>query len=130
MILLDTHVVLWLALEPVRISKRAHARIAEARRQSGILAISGISLLEIATAWSKRRVELSVGIEAFLESVETRFSVVPITGVTCARAAKLPKWFPKDPADRLIVATALEEGSALITADARIRRSKAVKTIW
>jgi len=43
---------------------------------------------------------------------------------------RLPGQFPKDPADRLIAATAMVEGIALVTADLRIRRSKAVETVW
>lgn len=38
--------------------------------------------------------------------------------------------FPDDPADRLIVATAMLESAALVTKDARIRRYPAVETIW
>jgi PIN domain nuclease of toxin-antitoxin system len=48
----------------------------------------------------------------------------------CARAVGLAASFPSDPADRLIVATALLEGIPLVTADDEIRRSKAVTTIW
>jgi PIN domain nuclease of toxin-antitoxin system len=47
-----------------------------------------------------------------------------------ARAVELPRAYPKDPADRIIAATALVEGLSLITADREIRRSKVVHTIW
>jgi PIN domain nuclease of toxin-antitoxin system len=42
----------------------------------------------------------------------------------------LPDKFPKDPADRLIAATAMAEAMALVTADMRIRRAKVVETVW
>jgi PIN domain nuclease of toxin-antitoxin system len=54
----------------------------------------------------------------------------PVTAEIAALAVRLPERFPKDPADRLITATAMVEGMALVTADTRIRRSKVVETIW
>jgi PIN domain nuclease of toxin-antitoxin system len=73
---------------------------------------------------------LNASLEAFLSEVETRFIVMPMTGRICARALALPPTYPKDPADRVIGATALVEGVPLITADDGIRRSKALNTIW
>ena len=130
MILLDTHVVIWLALEPGRISKRARAAIAETRRRGEGLAISDITLLEIATIDNKGRIKLSASLEAFLTEIEARFIVLPITGRICVSALALPAAYPRDPADRVIGATALVEGFPLITADDGIRRSKTLKTIW
>lgn len=130
MILLDTHVVIWLALDPGRISKTARLSIEETRQHGEGLAISDITLLEIATSASKGRIKLDASLETFLSEVEARFVVLPITGRLCARAAGLPASYPKDPADRVIAATALVEGVPLITADDEIRRSGAVRTIW
>jgi len=130
MILLDTHVVIWLALEPARISKRARAAIQETRQQSEGLAISDITLLEIAAIENKGRIKLNASLEAFLTEIEARFIVLPITGRICVSALAFPAAYPKDPADRVIVATALVEGFPLITADDGIRRSKALNTIW
>jgi PIN domain nuclease of toxin-antitoxin system len=130
MTLVDTHVVLWLALEPGRISKRAKAVIEQARQLSHGLAISDITLLEIATAENKGRVTLNSSLETFLSEIEARFVVLPITGKVCVRAIALPATYPKDPADRLIAATAIVEGSPLVTADEAIRRSMALPTIW
>lgn len=129
MILLDTHVVVWLALEPARISKRARAAIAETRRRGEGLAISDITLLEIAAIENKGRIKLSASLEAFLTEIEARFVVLPITGRICVGALGFPAAYPKDAADRVIGATALVEGLPLITADDGIRRSKAVNTI-
>lgn len=130
LILVDTHVVLWLALEPDRVSKNARAAIDDSRETGDGLAVSGITLLEIATAYGRGRVRLVVSLESFLRDVEERFVVLPITGRACARTLTLPADYPKDPADRVIGATALVEGLALVTADREIRRAHAVRTIW
>ena len=130
MILLDTHVVIWLALEPGRISKKARAAIQETRQRGEGLAVSDITLLEIATIENKGRIKLNASLEAFLAEIEARFIVLPITGRICVSALALPAAYPRDPADRVIGATALVEGLPLITADDGIRRSKALKTIW
>lgn len=130
MILVDTHVVLWLALEPARISRKAAAVIEENRNSGEGLAISDMTLLEIAVIESKRRIRLNTSLETFLTEVESRFVVLPITGRICVRAMGLPAGYPKDPADRIIGATAQVEGVSLVTADKDIRKSKVLRTIW
>lgn len=130
MLLLDTHVVLWLALEPARISKRARSSIGSARQNSEGLAISDISLLEITSLHRKGRINLNAGLEVFLTEIEARFIVLPISSRACARSIALPVNYPQDPADRMIGATALVEGLTLLTADDGIRRSKVVPTLW
>jgi PIN domain nuclease of toxin-antitoxin system len=129
-ILVDTHVVVWLAFEPGAISKKAKMAIDEARANAQSLAIADITLLELATLVDKGRIQLNISLESFLEEVESRFVVLPISGRACARAMVLPSAYPKDPADRIIGATALVEGLSLLTADRQIRRSKVVQTIW
>ncbi|NNM85329.1 MAG: PIN domain-containing protein [Phycisphaerales bacterium] len=79
---------------------------------------------------SKRRIDLEISLEFFLREIEMRFIVLPISGRACARISQLPASYPKDPADRIIGATAWDQGIALITADEAIRQSKAVRTIW
>jgi PIN domain nuclease of toxin-antitoxin system len=129
-ILVDTHVLVWLAFEESRLSKKARATIADARQDGEGLAISCISLWELATLASKGRIDLDISLESFLAEVEMRFVVFPITGEACVRAVALPAIFPKDPADRIIAATALVNGMSLVTADQEIRRSQALPTIW
>ncbi len=130
MILVDTHVVVWLAFEQDKISRKARAAIDEARNFGDGLAISDMTLWEVGTLASKGRIRLGISLESFLREVETRFVVLPITSRACARAMSFPATYPKDPADRIIGATALVEGLSLITADRKIHRSKLVPTIW
>jgi len=129
-ILVDTHIVVWLAFAPHEISKKATQAVEEARKNADGLAISDISLLELATLVSKGRIRLEISLESFLQEVESRFVVLSMNGRVCARAISLPRTYPRDPADRIIGATALVEGLSLLTADRKIRRSGAVQTIW
>jgi PIN domain nuclease of toxin-antitoxin system len=129
-ILVDTHVVVWLAFDQNRISRKARTAIDDARKNADGLAISDITLLELATLAGKGRIRLEISLESFLQEVESRFVVLPMTSRACARAVALPAAYPQDPADRIIAATALVEGLSLLTADREIRRSRTVQTIW
>jgi PIN domain nuclease of toxin-antitoxin system len=129
-ILVDTHVVVWLAFDQDQISRKARTAIDDARKNADGLAISDITLLELAMLATKRRIRLEISLESFLREVESRFIVLPISARACARAMSFPVAYPQDPADRVIGATALVEGLSLITADRAIRRSRTVQTIW
>jgi PIN domain nuclease of toxin-antitoxin system len=130
LILLDTHVVIWLAQDYQRISPTAQSKIEDARREDSGLAVSDITLLEIARLGSHGQINLIPDARTVLGEVERRFVVLPITASIACQAYELPSSYPKDPADRIIGATALVEGLTLITADAEIRKSKAIPTIW
>jgi PIN domain nuclease of toxin-antitoxin system len=130
LILLDTHVVLWIAMNPDRISKKARTALDEVRRDDVGMAISDMTLLEIARLSSTGQVDLDPNLEEFLAEAERRFVILPMNGRICIRAYDLPASYPNDPVDRIIGATALVEGLTLITADAAIRKSRAVPTIW
>jgi PIN domain nuclease of toxin-antitoxin system len=130
LILLDTHIVLWLAFDAARLSKKAKTTIEEARQSGEGVAISDITLLELATLARKKRILLGLSLGSFLSEVERRFVVLPMNGHICVRAFALPSTYPKDPADRVIAATALVQGLSLVTADREILRSHAVPTIW
>jgi PIN domain nuclease of toxin-antitoxin system len=129
-ILVDTHVVVWLAFDPSRLSKNARVAIDDTREKAEGLAISDITLLELTTLSNKGRIRLDISLESFLREVEARFVVLPISARACVRALRLPATYPKDPADRIIGATALVEGMSLVTADREIRRARALRTIW
>lgn len=130
MILFDTHVLVWLSIEPGKLSSKAKVAIESARENGEGMAISDITLLELATMARKGRLQLNMTFESFLQEIEARFTILPITGRACVRTTTLPAGYPKDPADRVIGATALVEGLTLLTADKEILRSKAVPTIW
>jgi len=130
LILLDTHVVLWLAQDYKRISAKALSVIKEARQKERGLAVPGIALLEIARLSSCGRISLKPDAETVLAEIERRFVILPITAHIALQAYALPASYPRDPADRIIAATALVEGLTLVTADPQIRKSHAVPTIW
>jgi PIN domain nuclease of toxin-antitoxin system len=129
LILVDTHIVVWMAFEESRLSKKATAAITEARLKGQGLAISDISLFELARALSRERTHLNISVESVL-AVELRFVVLPINSRISLRAFGLPRTYPKDPADRIIGATALVENMPLVTADRGIQDSGLVHTIW
>jgi PIN domain nuclease of toxin-antitoxin system len=128
-ILLDTHALLWMASDPKRLSKRAREAIGSARQNDGI-AVATITLWELAWLAQSARIVVTGSVESFVRETVARVILRPATPEIAALAVSLPKDFPKDPADRLIAATAIVEGMALVTADLRIRRSKVVETVW
>ena len=131
MILLDTHVLVWLAAEPARLSRAAAAAIRRALRSGGI-AIASISLWEMAALFAKGRLRSRGTTEASLEAIvaATGVSLREITPTIAALATQFPADFSADPADRLIAATARAEGLTLITRDERMRSSALVRTVW
>jgi len=130
LILLDTHVVIWLAAGDPRLSRSAQVAIDEARHSVRSLAISDFTLFELSLLFSKKQFSLAADPKSFLGEVERRFVILPITVNVALQACALPANYPKDPADRIIGATALIEDIPLLTADREIRKSRAVPTIW
>jgi PIN domain nuclease of toxin-antitoxin system len=130
-ILLDTHVLVWAAIEPKRLSRAATSALRRARDADG-LAIAAISLWELASLFSRRRIETYGTVEASVRQVlqAVGVSVKDLTPEIAVLATQFPDEYPRDPADRLIGATALAEGIALVTQDAQIRSSPLLKTIW
>jgi PIN domain nuclease of toxin-antitoxin system len=130
LILLDTHVLIWLAQDYQRISPAAHTAIESARKQARGLAVSGITFVELARLAKRGQVRFFPDVETHLREIERLFIVLPITANIALQTFELPAGHPKDPADRIITATALMEDIPLVTADREIRKSKAVPTIW
>ena len=129
MILLDTHVLVWLTSEPENLSKQADAAIRRANRAGGI-AISAITLWELAWLVTHGRLQVMGTVEAYLEEVSSRVAVRPITTKIAVLANQLPADYSSDPCDRLIGATALAEGMVLITKDTKMRDCKQLHTLW
>ena len=129
MILLDTHVLIWMASDPKRLSKKARAAIRDARQKTGV-AVATITLWELAWLAENGRIQVVGSVESFVRDTVARVILQPITPEIAALAVQLPAGFPKDPADRLITATAMVGGAKLVTADERIRQAKVVQTIW
>lgn len=122
MILLDTHILVWLLIAPEKLSPKARKAILAARK-SGPLAVSAISLWEIASLAENKRIEIDVSVELFVKRCASYVQVIPITSEIAVRSNQFPNSYPKDPQDRMIGATAIVEGIRLLTHDARIAAS-------
>lgn len=122
MILLDTHILIWLLVAPENLSPKARKAILAAR-QSGPLAISAISLWEIAWLAENKRIAIDVSVDSFVKKCASHVQVLPITEAIAVRSVKFPKSYPSDPQDRIIGATAIVEGMRLLTHDKLIIRS-------
>ncbi|HZP89339.1 MAG TPA: type II toxin-antitoxin system VapC family toxin [Burkholderiales bacterium] len=130
MILLDTHAIVFDALAPERMTRRA-ARAIERAADERALACSDISLWEIAMLATKRRLDLGTQIDVFLDrAIQARaIEILPIDP-RIASLAQADMFAHGDPADRIIGATALHRKAILISADQRLRAIKALKVIW
>ena len=129
MILLDTHVVLWVAQVPDLLSMSAEEAIRVERQRDGV-GISDKTLWELAMMISRGRVGVKTSLLNFLRAVEENFTIFPVTAEIADRAVSLSSKYPKDPADRIIGATALVHGLKLITKDEGIGASGEVPIIW
>jgi len=129
MILLDTHVLIWLANEPANLSARASETIRAGRESDG-LAISAITLWELAWLATHGRLSFTGTLDALVDELTSRMSIRPITPEIAVLAIQLPTTYSSDPCDRLIGGTALAEEIPLVTKDRTIRNCKQIKTIW
>lgn len=117
-VLLDTHIVHWWSAEPDRISKTGQ----EALETADELLVAAISWYELAGLAERRRIEIDVPIRSWLEKLARQARTIGITPAIAGSAAALPASFPGDPMDRLIYATAIEQGVKLVTKDRAIRK--------
>jgi PIN domain nuclease of toxin-antitoxin system len=128
-ILLDTHVLAWAANDSKLLSRAAASAIRRARRDGG-LAVSAITVWELALLVARGKVQVYGSIETSLRLLLEGVTILPITTEIAALATQFPDDYPRDPADRLIGATARAEGLTLVTRDEKIRRSPLLKTVW
>ena len=129
MILLDTHVLFWALDNSKALSRPAASAIRRARRQGGI-AISAISIWELASLLARGRIRRYGTLESSLRLLIEGVRVLPITPEISTLAAQFPRDYSSDPADRIIGGTARAEGLTLVTHDEKIRRSLLIKTVW
>lgn len=132
MILLDTHALIWWVSDSGRIPARARRLIDTAVAAAEVVAISSISLWEVAMLVSAGRLTLTMELDAWIGQVESLpfLTFLPVDNRVAVRSVMLSGFAHRDPADRIIAATALGSGATLVTADARLRGYAALKTVW
>jgi PIN domain nuclease of toxin-antitoxin system len=126
-VLLDTHVVHWWSAESQRVSSSAR----ETLEAADDLAVAAITWFELAWLARNERILLNVPIRSWLEGLAAQLRTIGVTPAIADTAVALPSSFPRDPADRLIYATAVENDLPLVTKDRAIRdharpRSRAI----
>lgn len=128
MIVLDTAAWIWRVSEPERLTARARQSVEEAER----LLVSAISVWEVAMLVAKRRIQLDRPVEQWIDIALAmpKIQFVALEPAVAVRSTKLPGAFHPDPADRIIVATALEHGVVVVTPDERIRSYPHVQSAW
>lgn len=131
MILLDTHVLVWMVSDSSRLSRDATRELRKAE-QNGELAIASITLWELALLYHHGRLRTSGSIESAIRTIleKSQVQVIEITPEIAALTTTFPDNYPKGPGDRLIGATARAYGLTLITQDERILSSPLIRTVW
>ncbi len=131
MILLDTHVLVWMVSDSTQLSRVAARELRKAE-WNGELAIASITLWELALLYYRGRLRTSGSIESAIRTIveKSRVHVVEMTPEIAALTTTFPETYPRDPGDRLIGATARALGISLVTEDERIRSSPLVRCIW
>ena len=131
MITVDTHIILWDALQPDMLSKKAKKEISLANQTDGII-FCDISLWEIAMLMFKKRIEIAIPYRKFIDLIKASNNYIfqGITPEIAELSTNLPESINPDPADRIISATSIICNAPLLTADKNLRLSKKIKTIW
>jgi len=119
MLLLDTHVLVWLDEGSQRLGQNA-LKVIDGALAKGELYVSAISFWEIAMLCEKQRLELKIELSNWrIELLQSGLQEYPVNGNIAISAGQL-SGFHGDPADRIIVATTLETAATILTADFRI----------
>ena len=127
MIVLDTHALIWWLSEPRKLTRKASRALGKARR----VGIPAISAWEVAVLVSRGRIRLDRSPLEWLNAAlaEPRVELLPLTPSVAVHSTRLGPTLA-DPADRLIVATALAEAAPLVSADQRIAALAGVDVVW
>lgn len=130
-LVLDTHVLIWWITNSDQLSKTQIAALERADARGEPLGVSAISFWETAKLVERGKLELQVPLDELFDDLEDHPSirVLPMTPRIALESTRLGAGFPSDPADQIIAATARVHGLRLITADARIRKSRVVGVI-
>jgi len=130
-IVLDTHVWLWWISNPELLGGVATEAIAGARSRRELF-VSSISVWEVAMLTQKGRLQLALDVRDWLARCEALpfLQFVPVNNAIAVQASRLPGGLHGDPADRIIVATALSLGATLVTKDEKLLNYAPVKTLW
>lgn len=118
--LIDTHALLWHTLDPEKLSPTAAAAMERCERDGGVA--SSISLWELAIKTKRGMLSLPLSVKAYAERLATLrwLRLAPVDVSTWLASVELD-WSHRDPADRVIVATASASGLPIITKDVVIR---------
>jgi PIN domain nuclease of toxin-antitoxin system len=127
-LLLDTHVVVRWLCDAKRLTREQQRVIDQCERRGEHLGVSAITLLEVAILARAGELRIEGQLEEFLETLDRKpFRILPLTPAVAFEAGSLRSL--KDPADRLIAATARVHGLQLVTSDERIVASDVVRTV-
>ncbi len=119
MILLDTHTLVWLDEGNKKLGEKSLSLIDKSLK-SGELCIAAISFWEVAMLVEKGRLEMKLSMDVWRRNLlDNGLKEIPLTGSLGIKAASLEN-FHGDPADRMIVATAVDFSATLCTADEKI----------
>jgi PIN domain nuclease of toxin-antitoxin system len=132
MIVLDTHVLLWWVSDKQKLSKKALSLISREAKHPGQVLISSISTWEIAMLVNRSRLSLKIEVSDFVDQIERLPAVqfVPVNNRVVMASVGLAEPLHKDPADRIIIATAKVNNCQLVTADEKILAYDQVDTVW
>lgn len=131
MIVLDTHAWVWFVSNPELLSRKATTAVEDSIGENRVF-ISSISAWEVALLVTRGRLGLTMEMAAWIARSESLpfFQFVPVNNAIAVKSVVLPGPLHADPADRVIIATALTLGAPIITKDKRLRDYPHVKTIW
>jgi PIN domain nuclease of toxin-antitoxin system len=131
MTVLDTHAWVWWVSGSKALSKRA-GEVIESGMADGSIHVSSISVWEVARLVQTGRLELTMEVEDWIARSEALpfLHFVPVDNGIALRSTRLPGSLHSDPADRIIIATALSLGARLVTKDKKLRNYPHAETVW